>query len=448
VDAAPNDDARGVLDVLPVTKMPADRPIVVVFSQSMDPDSIRLGETFIVEKVSQSDVGGTIGNAEIVEGRLEKNNQRIRFYPDEPWDKGSFYRYTMVSAPDGNCGNVICGKNNMALQTDVLKDPTDNGGDPMTIYFEGAEERDTVFTPLRNLPIRDVNSNYETDCDTPGGTECLEPFAADPNGEGGFEPSANAAKLTVIGQQAEALEVSVDAKVGCEPDRDCPDNKFIYQTYGLNTEVIGPTTDPETGKDGIRVLLYPTMLVTTSASVFMEGFGEQRTGPQILRMRYSKQDGKRDGLIEGIIIEGEEGQPVFKTEAELMLDAPNLKLPEATATLVDHDLYSKPFSLELEGDMTFFDDGRMQIEQITNNAPKITVNVNVTVPILDEFLTYSGCVEDTEDIIGCLDSDSQESDDGDIVIPLEIPEKGVYLNFISNPVKDLPRELRQTTPEQ
>ena len=98
--------------------------------------------------------------------------------------------------------------------------------------------------------------------------------------------------------------------------------------------------------------------------------------------------------------------------------------------------------------MTFFDDGRMQIEQITNNAPKITVNVNVTVPILDEFLTYSGCVEDTEGIIGCLDSDSQESDDGDIVIPLEIPEKGVYLNFISNPVKDLPRELRQTTPEQ
>lgn len=420
-DAVPDGEAG---DVLPVTKMPADRPIVVVFSQSMNLDSIRLGETFIVEKVTQSDVGGTIGKAETVEGRLEKNNQRIRFYPDESWDQDSFYRYTMISAESGDCSQAICGANGQALQTDLLEDPTDNGGQPMTIYFEGAEPRQTVFTPLRNLPIRDTNSNYVVDCPL-GGTDCLEPFNHEANGAGGFKSSANAAKLRVIRQKASTPTGSTGAVIGCPSyDSDtgpCPKKKFIYQTFGLNTEVIGPAKDPETGKQGVRVLLYPTMLATTSASVYLEllDIDEQATGPQILRMRYAKDDPdcatdcSRNSLIPGIIVEGDEGQPIFKTEVDLTLDAPQLE----PALEASHDLFSKPFTLDLEGDMTFFDDGRMQIVQKNTNHPDIDVNV-----------TALGFIE--------------------ITIPLEIPQNGVYLNFISNPVKDLPQQLRQATSEQ
>ncbi|AHI32990.1 hypothetical protein AU15_03700 [Marinobacter salarius] len=94
VDNAPN-GPRG--DELPVTTMPTDRPIVVVFSQSMDLDSIRSGETFVVERVDES--GAAI---EAVSGRLEKNNQRIRFYPDEPWEIDSLYRYRMKSTSGAN----------------------------------------------------------------------------------------------------------------------------------------------------------------------------------------------------------------------------------------------------------------------------------------------------------------------------------------------------------
>src|SRR5690554_6003317 len=396
VDAAP-DGPKG--QVLPVTTLPEDRPIVVVFSQSMNLDSIN-DQSFIVEKVIDSQTA--IGEGEIVSGRLERNNQRIRFYPDQPWSKedGVFYRYTMKSQQDGTCSDgVICaeGENGLALQTDLLVDPEDIGGPDMTIYFRGTEAVNTVFTPLRNLPVRDTNSNYEIDCDDPEGLNCLEPFNhGDPDENGQYMPSANAAKLA-LKDNAKLLGGDsgiIPARIGCDANgEDCPMNKFIYQTYGLNTEVIGPAIDEETGKEGIRVLLYPIMLATTSASVYLTPLGEQATGPQILRMTYAKHEDRADdnplGLVEGMIVEGENGQPIFKTEAALTLDAPNLHLP--IEGLLQHNLYSYPFTLDLEGDIVFFDDGRMQIEQ-RNVSPRmpadITVSVTVDAPVISDILTF------------------------------------------------------------
>jgi hypothetical protein len=415
IDAA---DGGPAGDVLPVTEHPEDRPIVVVFSQSMALDTIN-SDTFIVEKVTDS--ATPIGSGEVISGRIEKNNQRIRFYPDRPWDTadGTFYRYTMKSASGAeNCSAAICSELNYPLQTDMLVDATDTGGPDMTIYFKGSEAQETVFTPLRNLPIRDVNSNYIVDCPTLGGEACLEPFDHEGNDADGFLPSANAAKLLVNGQTADGGVLGdLDARVGCSTDGpDCPRNKFIYQTYALNTEVTGPAVDPETGQEGVGVLLYPTLLATTSTDVYIDlpfllgGEQTSTTGPQILRMRYAKDDPDctsncaRNSLIPGIIIEGEDG-PVFKTEAELFLDAPNLQAP-LNAT---HNLYSYPFTLKLEGPVRFFNDGRMQVEQRTTNVPQINV---VAVAFA------SATVE----------------------IPLIIPEQGVYLNFLSNPIKEIPAE--------
>ncbi len=415
IDAAEDGPAG---DVLPVTELPEDRPIVVVFSQSMDLDTIN-DNTFIVEKVSDSST--PVGSGETVSGRLEKNNQRIRFYPDSPWDtaEGIFYRYTMKSASGvGDCSSAICSEQGYPLQTDMLVDSTDTGGPDMTIYFEGAVSQETVFTPLRNLPIRDVNSNYIVDCPTLGGEACLEPFNHEGSEADGFQPSANAAKLLVNGQTADGgLLGDLDARVGCSTDGpDCPRNKFIYQTYALNTEVTGPAVDPETGQEGVGVLLYPTLLATTSTDVYIDlplllgGEQTSTTGPQILRMRYAKDDPEctsdcaRNSLIPGIIVEGEDG-PVFKTEAELFLDAPNLEAPlDAT-----HNLYSYPFTLKLEGPVKFFDDGRMQVEQRNTNVPEINV-----VAVAFESAT--------------------------VEIPLFIPQQGVYLNFLSNPIKEIPAE--------
>lgn len=342
------------------------------------------------------------------------------------------------SSAVNDCSTAICSEQGYPLQTDLLVDPEDIGGPDMTIYFRGSESVNTVFTPLRNLPIRDTNSNYVIDCTSPGATDCLEPFDHEPDGAGGFLPSANAARLRVQGKQANALGVTVGANVGCSANQECPENKFIYQTYGLNTEILGPVVvDEETGKTGVRVLLYPTMLATTSASVFLDGFGEQTTGPQILRMTYgTPTEGNPQGLVEGLIIEDEQGRPRFQTTANLTLDAPNLSLPLAQA--LSHDLYSKPFTLELNGPIVFFDDGRMQVEQRNTNVPPIQVNVEVEIPLIGGFIDFFQCIGAGNSLSDCLSGSGTDS--GDIQIPLQIPEQGVYLNFISNPVKEIPAE--------
>lgn len=431
-------------DILPVTTMPADRPITIVFSQSMDLNTIRVGETFLVQKVNESET--VLGE---VSGRLEKNNQRVRFYPDSPWEAGTLYRYTMVSAEDGDCTSVICGENGMALQTDLLLDPTDNGGEPLTIYFRGTEATNTVFAPLRNLPIRDTNSNFIID-------ETIEPFnaIAEKVGSGGevlsFATPPNATKLimngnaVVLGNDGDPSS-QANARVGCSYEgQECPDQKFIYQTYGLNTEIIGPEIDPATGEStgNVRVLLYPTMLATTSATVWYNLLGpsESVTGPQVLRMRYGQPtEDNPMGLVEGLIVEDANGRPEFRTQADLMLDAPNLHLP--LDGLLAHNLFSYPFTLNLKGEITFFDDGRMQIEQRNSNRPEITVDVAGSSDAATGFVGFISCLGGIFTGNGFTACEDVASGKGKAVqLPLMIPEQGVYLNFISNPVKEIPAQ--------
>jgi len=107
----------------------------------------------------------------------------------------------------------------------------------------------------------------------------------------------------------------------------------------------------------------------------------------------------------------------FITQAELLIDAPDMEIPMGGT----HDLYGRAFTLELEGDITFFDDGRMQIEQINTNR----VGMN------NELLVVA-------DALGIPNAGLAT-----IKLPLEIPVGGTYLNFITNPVKNLPAQYEQ-----
>ena len=167
-----------------------------------------------------------------------------------------------------------------------LNDGRGNGDDPyqpLKIYFEGVKAQDSVLTALRNLPIRDTNANFRLDCDSNDNPNCQEPFdheyidpneVTDKNQVSGWLPSANTTKLGVVDNAARLNNLSdLPARVGCENAETCPKNKFIYQTYALNTEVVGPGiwTDPETGEEqeGILINLYPTQLATSSVSTYV-----------------------------------------------------------------------------------------------------------------------------------------------------------------------------------
>lgn len=451
VDAAPEELASSSnfsRDQLPVTTMPQDRPIVIKFSQSMDLSTLN-AQNVVVEKIENLASPAAVGSATAVTGRFELSQQQMRFYPDQPWQVGQMYRYTLRSATNGDCtsGNYVCSAAGFPLDTDLLlgqdanrDDVIEHGGPEMSIYFEGTTSVSSVFTPLRNLPVRDTNANYEVDCATPGGTNCLEPFAHEEESPGNYKPSANAAKLLVTGNSATVLGVEgAAARVGCdENNAPCPENKFIYQTYALNTEVIGPETNASGEVIGVRVLLYPTMLMTTNASVFLSGLGEQRTGPQILRMTYgTPTEDNPMGLVEGVIKEGPDGAPIFVTTADLTLDAPDLTVPLEGA--LRHNLYSYPFSLELDGRITFFDDGRMQIEQRNSNVPALDVLVTSDNALVSAGINLATCVFSLFSDCGGLLGESTAST-GAVKIPLQIPGEGVYLNFISNPIKELPEQ--------
>ena len=93
-----------------------------------------------------------------------------------------------------------------------------------------------------------------------------------------------------------------------------------------------------------------------------------------MRIRYQEDgNGNRTQPVTGWIRETP-GGPVFETSLDLYLSAPYLE-PAALGLTLAHDLYSYPLSLDLVGDVTFLDDGRLQIEQRNQAAQSIEVDI-------------------------------------------------------------------------
>lgn len=103
-----SDSEQVALDRLPIDAMPANRPIRVRFSQNMDPATLTLGEScgsggVRVERIDQSGVcQGT------VPGVLQIEPRAISFVPDQPWEEGALYRYTLASESNGCTGDALC----------------------------------------------------------------------------------------------------------------------------------------------------------------------------------------------------------------------------------------------------------------------------------------------------------------------------------------------------
>ena len=407
-------------DHLPLARQPANRPIIVTFSQAMDPDSINPG-TFQVQQVDQA--GNPAGD---VDGEITVSGRSLKFIPDQPWQEGTLYRYVLNSVTNSPaCGsNAICDTRGLPLQTKLLAQNPDDapapteGGPDLPIFFKGVAATNDVLQQLRNLPTSDVNANFlhESAETVPSMTESAKKNSArivrDPESNPEDDGTAGSGAVT-------------DANVGCDVGQTCPDAKYSYLSGNLNVEVIGFKTPqevaqyadqasiPQTVKDngGVLVYILPTRIVVSNATVYADpAIGSappSPTGPQLMRIRYtcnatdSNCTAPDYGRVKGWIVEGQDG-PRFLTELDLYLDAPKLA-PEVVilgiTSELTHNLHSYPLNLQLAGDVTFLDDGRLQIEQISQNKLALGVDLGgvplglaagiyVAIPAGDTFLNY------------------------------------------------------------
>jgi len=212
-------------DSIPVMDMPANRPIIIAFGKDIDPASVVLGETFVVERIDEDEqVDGE------VDGTVEVSDMTLKFRPTEPWQKDQLYRYTLKSSgwalckqgaatnpryrivanaateirPCGSvltgtipaasdhreftCGmDAVCGNDGLPVRTmpigyslyrDIENPDADAirtyrkdtyglsitaGGPPMTHFFRGAAPSANVLQVLRTQPVADTNRNFVSD---------------------------------------------------------------------------------------------------------------------------------------------------------------------------------------------------------------------------------------------------------------------------------------------
>src|SRR5690554_2853354 len=261
-------------DLIPVSEMPANRSIVVRFSQNMSQSSIQLGTSFRVERLDSN------GNPlEDVPGQLEVDARSLSFTPAEPWIKDQLYRYVLASKNSGgsNCanGSAICSERGYPLQTAFLNKPgPTNGGPDLAIYFKGVAPVETVFNPLWNLPTLDVNANLvDFKVEDEEAPDLFDPYG-DP---AQFPEGGNLQNTTYL------YSTNNTARIGCSRTQaECLANKFMAVTAGLDTEVMGPASGEDIPypdiNQAVHVKLYPTALATSSLDTHVKLSGADLDG--------------------------------------------------------------------------------------------------------------------------------------------------------------------------
>lgn len=430
-DAGRCDGGKNSDQHMPLSRLPANRSISVTFSQLMDAATIN-DDTFVVEEVDAD--GAPVGDP--VAGDIQVSGRKLTFSPQQAWQSDTLYRYTLKSVLENpNCGsNAICSEQAtpLPLQTQLLHQGPEGvpgktqGGPDLAVYFRGAPASNTVFQQLRNLPTSDVNANFlhEVGERVPSGS----PAAKKNSARIVRDPEAN----TKDNDGTAASGAVKDANVGCAVGESCPDAKYSYLSGNLNVEIAGFKTPdevadyadqesiPEQVKEngGVLVYILPTRIIVSNSTVYADpAIGSappSPTGPQLMRIRHTcdAQEGNCDapdyGRVKGWIVDGQDS-PRFLTNLNLYLDAPGLS-PQVKIlgipTDLTHNLHSYPLDLQLEGDVTFLEDGRLQIEQISQNAMPLEVVLG-NVPLGLPAAIYVG-----------------------------IPAGGAFLNYLSEPIKN------------
>ncbi len=254
-----------------------------------------------------------------------------------------------------------------------------------------------------------------------GNVGCGYNESYDPNtGEPGYEVTANTDFMAVLNNLGAYKFPKSEPVV-------CPEKKFTYLKMGLNASV--GQYDPQ--KEAIKVEIYPSQSISTSFVTYIRnpGLGIPMTavpsGEQIMRMRYAKDDPacvgtpsapcRRTQPITGWIKQGDDDKPMLTAEVDLYIDAPFIApvIGDPVLSSLRHNLQSYPVTMSLTGPVSFLDDGRMVVQQRNENPIDIDMKV------------YTASIEGGAQAYGIAMGR----------IPYRIPQEGVFLQMVSEPIK-------------
>jgi len=450
-------------DHLPIQKHPGDRPVIVRFSQNMDPESFQAGKTVRLYKQNGSEW------EEMNDWILEVDAREIRLQPVSAWESDTLYKYTLASYdPDcpssSDCNDeFIFSESGLPLQTQFLSHETrmpferrDFGGPDLVNHFRGASPSSKTLAPLRNLPSADANADLRLNEEETG----VQPEDA--------TAMANSSGLRVAGveplnQESIIKNAALNCSVG---DPNCDPLSFIYITAMLDVDIgdsaseanclnlVGnaPSGDPAC----VPVKLFPSVLYTTDLNVvaqidtaLIDSFPDfvlsvdvsenetVPTGPMLMRMR--QQEGNKNGVIDGAIqsetitVNGStQTQLFFETELDVYLDAPYLN-PSIGPANLSHNLFSYELdNIRLRGPISFLPDGRMEISLQNLDALQIDVELEGSITLSGN----SGGICSIWGISFICDGIANAILDLDTQITLEIPEGELFVNYISPYTRD------------
>lgn len=178
---------------LPLSTLPANRPLITIFSKPIAASSVQLGGSYQVEQIDES--GRSLG---AVAGRVEVNGAELRFWPQQLWKEGALYRYRLASNGDRHSASAqcdgqgaICDVSGLPIQTQLhalerTQAPieSDNeivgyddmivqsvnlatGGGPDLVQYFRAEASSTRVLQVLNGPSVDTNANLRHERNVP-----------------------------------------------------------------------------------------------------------------------------------------------------------------------------------------------------------------------------------------------------------------------------------------
>ncbi len=341
-------------------ELPSNEPIEVEFTQPLNGNTLALGTACGSGdvRVEELDAGGAC--VRVVPGSLIRRERGFLFSPDARWNAGTRYRYQLISGGDNDCdAGELCGVTGDAASFDPLNGVDGGGGgSALSIDFVGGEASKATYLFAAAGPFTDVNGDGLVN-----GVEVRR--------------DENRGAMRIIGTTGDVTGAKFN-------DPDCipgtPEREgCIYLLGSMPTELGELTTEgcPD-GGSCVPVFLTPQAMFATSLSmqttidapIIGNTDIDADTGITLMRIR----EPAGGGPVTGYITDGG-GTPKMSVTLELYMDAPDMSLPLGA----DHDLISKPLSVQLEGPVTFLADGRIVIGLA--NVADVPVTVNIDAPL-------------------------------------------------------------------